>query len=257
MNLRTNKLLAAMLCIALLFVGCAKESTLADQAAEKLVIECTLEVGEPIEGVYVHGLRGIVADEAQSDLHIEIIDEVNTVLLSPIIDKPGFYQGPETYLISPESSYSLNVVFGEELISAETSTPPTMGVLSSSKDHIDAEIQGDLVFLEWTGVNTGSFNEYFYVIELIPLDDDAEAIMRFSENEKANNVLAYTSEATLSINDFNFFGPHSIKVYAISKDFEALFAPQSNVNQNGPSNIMNGYGYFIGASVIEGSLEIR
>jgi len=245
------------LCIALLFMGCAKEVSIDDQAAEILVIESTLEVGSPINDLYIHGLRGLVADEPMSDLRVELTSGTDAMILSPDDDKPGYYDGPQTYLISPERSYSLKIVSGDELITAETTTPPNMGMLSSSKDHIDAEVQGDLVFLEWTGVNNGSFNEFFYVIELIPLDDDAEAIQRFSDDAKTNNVVTYTSEATLSIDDFDFFGPHSIKIYAISKDYENLFTPQASANANGPSNIMNGYGYFIGASVIEGSLEIR
>ncbi len=245
-----------LLCIALLFVGCAKELPIAEQAADSLVVEATLVVGEPIQEVFVHGLRGVVEDQTQSTLRVEVNSPSENFLLSPIADKPGYYQGPETYLVEEETSYTLSIPFNDELVFAETETPPSMEVLSYSKDHIDAEVQGDLVFLEWTGVNTGSFNEYFYVIELTPLDSEADAIVRISEDPKSSNVLSYTSEATLSIEDFNFFGPHSIKVYAISKDYESLFSPQSDSGLNGPSNIQNGYGYFLGTSVIEGDLDI-
>jgi hypothetical protein len=245
-----------ILCIALLFVSCAKEVPVAEQAADILVVEATLVVGEPIQEVFIHGLRGVVEDQTQSSLQVELISPTERLFLSPIADKPGYYQGPETYLIEPETSYALSIPFNDELVQAETETPPIMEALSYSKDYIDAEMQGDLVFLEWTGVNMGSFNEYFYVIELTPLDSEAEAIVRLGEDPKTTNVLSYTSEATLSIEDFNFYGPHSIKVYAVSKDYESLFTPQSTPEINGPTNIQNGYGYFLGTSVIEGDLEI-
>jgi len=246
-----------LLCIALLFVGCAKEVPIAEQAADILVVEATLVVGEPIQEVFIHGLRGVVEDQTQHNLQVKVTGPTEDIVLSPVADKPGYYQGPETYLITQNASYTLSIPFNDELVLAETETPPSMEALSYSKDHIDAEVQGDLVFLEWTGVNTGSFNEYFYVIELTPLDSQAAEIVRISEDPKSSSVLSYTSDATLSIEDFNFYGAHSIKVYAVSKDYESLFTPQSDSGVNGPTNIQNGYGYFLGTSVIEGDLEIR
>ena len=68
MNLRPSIQVAVLLCIALLFIGCAKEVPIVDQAADKLVIEGTLEVGQPINDFRIHGLRGVVEDQPQNDL---------------------------------------------------------------------------------------------------------------------------------------------------------------------------------------------
>ena len=257
MNLRPSIQITVILCAALLFTGCVKEVPIADQAADKTVIEAVIEVAQPKVEVYIHGLRGVIEDQVLSTLSVTVSGPQEGLSLSPVLDKPGYYEGVFSEPILPESSYSLTVEREGELISAEAITPPIMGTLSSSKDFLDATINGDLVFLEWTGVNTGSVNEYFYVIELIPLDADAEEIIKVYGVSSPSRVVSYNSEASLSVDDFNFFGHHSIEVFAISKDFEALYVAQPDAGLNGPSNIQNGYGYFLGASVIQGSLEIR
>lgn len=256
MNLRPSIQITMILCAALLFAGCAKEVPIADRAADKTVIEAIIEVNQSQVEVYVHGLRGVIEDQYLSSLNITVNGPEEGMILSPVSEKPGYYQGVFSNPIQPESSYALTVEREGAFISAETITPPAMSTLSSSKEYLDATISGDLVFLEWTGVNDGSVNEYFYVVELIPLEEDAEVIKLYGDSSPSR-VVSYTSEVTLSIDDFNFFGHHSIEVFAISKDFEALYVAQPDAGLNGPSNIQNGYGYFLGTSVIHGALEIR
>ena len=257
MNLRPSIQITVILCAALLFAGCVKDVSIADQAADKTVIEAIIEVGEPVVEVYIHGLRGVIEDQVLSNLNITLNGPVEEVTLSPIPARPGYYEGIFSNHILPESSYTLTVERESEVISAEATTPPSMAAFSSSKEYLDATLSGDLVFLEWTGVNTGSVNEYFYVIELIPLEEDAEELRNSYGESSPSRVVSFTSEITLSVDVFNFFGDHSIEVFAISKDFEALYVAQPDAGLNGPSNIQNGYGYFLGASVIQGSLEIR
>lgn len=252
----TNICLTA-LAAAVLLSSCSKPDSIVDQAAEQLVVKAVLKVGEPIQEVQISGLDG-AATGTLSGIHTVKVssDNVNTAL-SPVPGRPGFYQAPDNILIEEKSTYTLSIQRGDEFITAQSSTPPSMNDLVSSKDHIETTLSDDLVFLEWSGVNTGSFQEYFYMVELIPMDEEAETIRQVTGDYQSSKIISNVPEVTLSVDDFDFFGDHSIKVYAVSKEHEALFAPQADPGLNGPSNILGGHGYFIGASMVEGALEVR
>ncbi len=247
----------SFLCFALVFASCAKDDGFQDRFDSKMVLEASLEVGAPISDFYAHQLLGNASSSAIEGLEIEVVSNEGSIFLTESAENKGYYNGPEKALILPETTYSLSTSYKGHTISSEAVTPPSMEILESSKDFLDADIHADLLFLEWSGVNTGSFNEYFYVIELIPEEDSPEEIIRTSGEEFKSRVLSYTSEVTLSIDDFNYYGNHLIRVHAINKVFKSMFQPQSSANQDGPSNIMGGYGYFISSSVVETHLEIR
>lgn len=228
-----------------------------DQFEDKLVIDATLEVGKTISDIHAHSLLGMGNEEDISNLEIVISNCSHSVVLTEDPKNKGHYYGPEDFVISPLMEYSIKTNYKDAEITASSTSPPEMEALQTSKEFIEADIQGDLVFLTWSALNTGSFKEYFYIVELVPLDEDAEMIMRFSGSEQKSTVVSFNPELTLSIDDFNFYGDHLIKVYAMSNTYEHLFTPQTNITDNGPTNIDGAYGYFIASSVIETTLEIR
>lgn len=257
MNLLNNILPLSMLCFALILGSCSEKESIQDQFESKLVIHANLEAGTSISGLEARSLTGFNGTESISDLEFVITSGTESVTLTERPGNDGIYDGPEEFFIQAGEEYSMNLVYKDESISSSTACPPLMTALQSSKEYLEVDMQGDLVFLEWAPINTGSFNEYFYVIELIPLDSDAEQISRSSGELPKSKVLSYTSEATLSINDFNYYGEHLIKVSAVNKEYEYLYLPQENYSINGPTNISGAYGYFIATSSVETSLEVR
>lgn len=246
-----------LLCFALVLTSCAKYDGFEERTASKLVISAVLEAGATVNSVHCQGLAGSSDRNGISGLEIKISSAQGNVILTEDPSQKGIYQGPEDFIIEAEMDYTLETSYSNQVISSHTSTPPSMELLEASKDYLDASIQGDLVFLEWSGVNTGSFNQYFYVVELTSLEDSPASIKADDVEPLKSSVVSYTSEATLSIDDFNFFGDHLIRVYALDKEFEELFIAQGNSNQDGPSNIEGAFGYFLGSSVVETQLEIR
>ncbi|NNC83796.1 MAG: DUF4249 family protein [Flavobacteriales bacterium] len=258
MNLSIQHISPYLLCIALIFSACTKEESISEQFESKLVIDASLETGSPIQDIHAHTLIGNGPEQMIEGLEIFILSEGENILLSEDPESPGVYHGPAETIIAPETEYSLRVNYKETAISATTITPPSLESVQTSKDFLEVDIQGDLVFLSWDDLNEDiSFNQFFYVIELVPEEDDPEAIMRFSGGGMTSTVVSYQAEATLSIDDFLYYGSHLIKVYAIDKQYEHLFAPQDDITVDGPTNIQGGYGYFLGVSAVQTSFEIR
>jgi hypothetical protein len=229
--------------------------TIEEQIEELTIVDARLVAGQGVDDFYVHGLRGDREDQGIEGLDIVLSSDFSSVKLEGIPGNPGYYRSPAGFLLSPSTSYHFSTNDDGRLLSAHTQCPPNMEDFATSKDEIDASLNGDLVFLEWSGVNTGSVNEYFYVIDIHSLSDDPDYINPLEAPTSAQ-LYSYTPELTLSLADFNFFGPHSIEVHAVSLEHEPLYRPQASPEVNGPSNIMGGYGFFISSTVLEGQVNI-
>lgn len=258
MNLYRPKHISPLVLLLLLLSACLKTDSEQEQALGIAVLKAELEVGQAVSDISFETLKGLHPSEAISGLTVRLSSDEQSTQLMEDPSHPGHYYGPDNFIIEALKNYTLSTSYDESSLSAVTSTPPVMGSLASTKDYIDSEITGDLVDLEWSGINSGSFNEYFYVLEIITLDPSAEQIDRFEVGEtQTTYIRTRVPEVTLSINDFNFYGPHNIKVHAVNLDMEALFTQQSDLSQSGYSNVQGGYGYLIGTSTVQGAIEIR
>jgi len=257
MNPLNRTIPLCLLCFALILGSCSKQETIEEQYNSKLVLNARIEVGSAISSIHAHSLLGQGQVDGVEDLDIIISTGEESIVLFEDTRNPGYYHGPEDFIVEAGEEYTLSTTYADNTISAQTLTPPSMEVLASSKTYLEADIQDDLIFLEWSNINSGSFNEYFYVLELTSLDADPIALVRVASSEFKSTVVSYVSEATLSVDDFAYYGEHKIKVYAVNKAYEHLFQSQQDFSTNGPSNIEGAFGYFIGSSAVETLIEIR
>jgi len=242
--------------------SCEKPRTIEEQLADQVVVEARLTAGAPVTDFRIHGLAGHGDAKAYSNLDVVLVDSDGLELpLHASADEDGLYHSAAGELIQEEMFYTLAFDFKGRRITSESMVPPNMEVIDSSKDYIDTEILGELIFVDWSGINSGSFNRYFYLVELIPLDEDLESIRSMGNatvvNPVGSKMISYNNSTTLSLANFDYYGEHIIRISAVDKEHEHLFKEQMEVNQNGPSNIQGGFGYFYAASAIETVIDIR
>jgi len=262
MNLMNIKIpIASMLCIAVLLGSCAKQISVPEQAAKVVVVNAFLETGSPIDHIHVTSLNNGDGVQGIRGLDVRISDGESESLLTESSDEAGAYLGAEDFIIQQGKTYSLEILKDGELISASTTSPPSLIHLDVSKQYLEIDQDNDLVFLEWEGLNQGSFNEYFYLVTVRPLtsQDDLQYINRSSgvfQGPRAIS-LSYNPEVTLNGEFFYYYGDHLVEVMAINMEYETYFRAQLDFSQNAPGNIDGGVGFFVGTSVLSTVIDIR
>jgi hypothetical protein len=246
MTLISNKLsLFLMLCIAGALISCVKQVPVPEQAEKVLVVNGFLETGLPVNHIHLSGLNTGDGINGVSGLDVHISDGETTVQL----------------IIQYGRNYFLEFLWNGKTVTAQTKSTPLLQNLSVSKPYLDIEQGNDLIFLEWEGLNQGSFNEYFYLVTIQPLAnvDDLEYINRaYGEQSTPRTIsLTYNPELTLVNDFFNYYGEHLIQIRAISKEHEGLFRAQLDYSQNAPGNIMGAAGFFVGTSFLSTVIDIR
>jgi hypothetical protein len=262
MTLISNKLsLFLMLCIAGALISCVKQVPVPEQAEKVLVVNGFLETGLPVNHIHLSGLNTGDGINGVSGLDVHISDGETTVQLQERADGSGFYDGEDTFIIQYGRNYFLEFLWNGKTVTAQTKSTPLLQNLSVSKPYLDIEQGNDLIFLEWEGLNQGSFNEYFYLVTIQPLAnvDDLEYINRaYGEQSTPRTIsLTYNPELTLVNDFFNYYGEHLIQIRAISKEHEGLFRAQLDYSQNAPGNIMGAAGFFVGTSFLSTVIDIR
>jgi hypothetical protein len=258
----SNKIFSfLMLCIAVALISCVKQVPIPDQAEKVIVVNGFLETGLPVHHIHLSGLNtgdGIIG---VTGLDVQISDGERSIQLQERADGSGFYDGDDSFIVQSGFNYTLEFLWNEKTITAQTKSTPLLQNLDVSKQYLDIDEDNDLVFLEWEGVNQGSFNEYFYLVTVQPLAniEDLEYINRAHGEASAPRAisLTYNPELTLVEEFFNYYGEHLVQIRAISKTHEELFRAQLDYSQNAPGNVNGAAGFFVGTSVLSTVIDIR
>jgi hypothetical protein len=246
---------------ALLISSCTPEQSIDEQRAGYVALDVFLKSGQSIDNIHVRSLTHQGSSYGVSDLDVYLRSEENTYKLSENAAQPGHYFYDDRFeLVEEGVEYKLSLYHDGEVVSATTTAPPMISNLSLSTEVLDSEIDGELLSVDWKGINQGSFAEYFYIIKITPLSEE-EFLVPLDDKclscPKAVGDVILNSDATLTIDDFNYYGDHLIEVFAISNENKDLFVSQTDLAENGLSNVQNGTGFFVGVSVLSDYINIK
>ena len=249
-----------MLVLALSMVSCVKQIPVAEQASDVVVVNAFIETGRTADDIFLSSLDSGQGMSGISDARVTLRSEGTFISLDEDPARPGHYRDLEGIFLKPNTSYDLEILLDGERFTSQTITPPSLLELNVSKQYLEVEQDNDLVFLEWEGLNSGSFNEFFYLVTMRPLAllSELEEIQRSpQENELMVINVTYNPELLLSTDFFRYYGNHLIEIKAIRLEHEELFLTQMDVSGNGASNIDGAVGFFVGTSTLATVIEVR
>ena len=171
----------------------------------------------------------------------------------------GFLIGPEDDLIQANSIYNLRVVCEERTVSARIEVPAQLEInqVSAQTIPIDEASIGQPIFtILWEN------NEE--TTQLLVLEEEAGSPIPFTvpsgQFPISFNGPVPGQGATLFDTDFEFYGNHTLSIYAVPEVYETAFFyrpdPLDGALSAAPDNIYNGSGYVYGASKIEVDITI-
>ncbi len=188
-------------------------------------------------------------------------------------DSAGFYHCPDSNLsIISGEKYKIEIIWGEDVITAETTVPqkPDSMKLSSTTIEIDPNLtpwemrQAGIADIEVTWSNPNG--DYFYVlVENIEEDpEDIEfgfsgsggGIRKFSFLSRPFITDTYVIRVFLSVQQY---GRHRIKLFRVNQEYADLYEnrEQDSRNLTEPlSNVNNGLGIFTAFSYDEAYFEV-
>lgn len=212
----------------------------------------------------------LIAGESPTDIRLFYLEEsgeeegvtdANVVLTSgagiPILLEHvgnGFYSSSDAVdEITAGESYEIEASFGSEMLSASALVPPEFTVTAPSNTQftLDPNNPDEEAFeFSWE-----TDEELSYVITLEPLDPAPVSSYFYPSDdfEEAYGLPIIEGQATLRASYFNYFGSYICTVYAIRRDYEAVFFfnPVANVRGllvPGMDNVQGGAGFFTGVS---------
>ena len=171
----------------------------------------------------------------------------------------GVYATQEGYLLQHDSVYKLTVVdlATTHTLSAETRIPPAIlsTFLTDDTVHISSP-ENFAGVLQWTSLDD---SKYSYVVKLENVEDmKVEIPIEGGQFSSRFSGPQLESQLILQKTDFQFFGRHLLRVYAIDREFESVFffdaADFRGFLRNGPDNVNGGKGFVSGVSTF--SVEI-
>ena len=255
--------------------GCEK-TEMSSGSEIKLVLNAYLFEDEPVSSVRLSETLPFTSSDTVfpliSDANISIQwQDRDYPLLSS--DSAGFYHCPDSNLkIISGEYYSIDIVHGEDIITAETTVPqkPDSMKLSSTTIEIDPNLtpwemrQAGIADIEVTWSNPNG--DYFYVlVENIEEDpEDIEfgfsgsggGIRKFSFLSRPFITDTYVIRVFLSVQQY---GRHRIKLFRVNQEYADLYEnrEQDSRNLTEPlSNVNNGLGIFTAFSYDEAYFEV-
>lgn len=171
----------------------------------------------------------------------------------------GFLKGPDDELIQANSIYNLRVEGEERTLSARIEVP--------------AQLEINQVSAQVIPVDEASIGQPIFTILW---DNNEETTQLLVLEEEAGNPIPFTvpsgqfsisfngpvpgQGATLFDTDFEFYGNHTLSIYAVPEVYESAFFyrpdPLDGALSAAPDNVYNGSGYVYGASKIEVDITI-
>lgn len=213
------------------------------------------------KSILLQGL--VVAGDSQTSIKIERLEESGSINpatgISLIIEgplgtiqfietSPGIYENTES-VIFPSADYILR---GNDLTTefmAEARTPAIFELNSTVPTviSVDPSLEFEqLMNLDWTESGNSE-----YVLVLTPLEANPVEIP--FANGGGNFAVVFAnpqpeSGTVLLASDFKYYGAHRLDIYAVSKEYSAIFNPVLLVNRDDvpyiSGNVSGGFGFF-------------
>lgn len=232
------------------------------ESGSTLIVEGVLVAGEPADNVRVSLMRDF-SETKVSDATVNLFSDAgDRIALSPRPDAQGVYfDADAAFTPQAGATYRIEVSYEDHFAHATTTVPVQIAAtqISATTIPITGDSPGQPVF----SVLWQSGAQFSHVLTLDNLEDAPQTIPfdvlagRFDE-QYAVPVPGFGT--TLFDTDFEFYGLHTLSIFAIDKDYEAVFFYQpgesGNVITGGPENILGGAGYFTSASRLNIELEI-
>jgi len=193
---------------------------------------------------------------------IDLKDATLSALTGEVIQlqyENGFLKGPDDALIQANSIYKLRVECEERTLTARVEVPAQLEInqVSAQVIPIDEASIGQPIFtILWEN------NEE--TTQLLVLEEEAGNPIPFTvpsgQFSISFNGPVPGQGATLFDTDFEFYGNHTLSIYAVPEVYETAFFyrpdPLDGALSDGPDNVYNGSGYVYGASKIEVDITI-
>jgi len=270
-GLLKKKLAVSLLFCLVVLMACNKDNSI-NSNSNKIVIQAYLYPGEPITNFQITNLLSFESADTIirpiSNAIVSISGNGKTYQLQAADTNGNYvYKGNDLQIL-PFNTYSLNVSYQNQQITAQTTVPapPDSVALSDSTITYDSTLytgggifsgQGNTLpslSLSWKNPNA----DYFY-IKIDNLEASPERIsFGFRRNPSGTSIISLgrrfvtqpvqSNSSELRIpNEIQYYGHYRILLYRVTKDYALLYEnrQQDSRNLTEPyTNIQNGLGIF-------------
>jgi hypothetical protein len=229
-----------------------------DERVESIAVQGVLIAGESlaVQVNLLHDFQQVPLANAQVICHFSDGSQVN---LQQDQVNPSRWFNDEVTIVA-NTRYDLEIIHSNHHARATTTVPADIILIQVSSTVIPININslGQPIFTVLWATELG-------VSHVLTLSEpEGEVPIPFlgpSGNFDAQYSLPVPGQGTtLFDTDFQFYGEHTLTVYAIDRDYENLFfyrpADGGNRLTTGPSNVEGGTGYLTSASKVEVVIEI-
>ena len=251
---------------AVLLAGCTEESVLSPDST-LVVVRGYLYADEPVSQIQLTQTLSLGSSDSTAppvnDAEVALFKGNARYDLVPSPGDSGYYYYPGDGLtVRAGDEFSIEVVYGDQVITAETVVPPPPGNVTLSKERLSFPDFDTLWELRQQGVGMDSIRAmmtltvswegeqdalYYVVVE--NLEDDPKAVesqfmrgsMRFISRPFSGDQYA------INANMMSHFGRHEAVVYRVNQEYADLYQSrnQDSRDLNEPlTNIENGLGVF-------------
>ena len=270
-----STLIVVLIALLMTLAGC-ENLEMSEEGDIKLVLNAYIYEDEPVTHVRLSETLPFTSADSLfpliSDASISIRWQDRDFPLLPS-DSAGYYHCTDTsLLILSGEEYKIEIVYGEEIISSETTVPPKPDslLLSATSIEIDPDMspwemrQAGIADIEVTWSNPDG--EYFYVL-VENIEENPEDIefgfsgigskfgnFRFLSRPFITDT--YIIRVFLSVQQY---GPHRVKLFRVNQEYADLYEnrEQDSRNLTEPiSNVNNGLGIFTAFSYDVAYFEI-
>jgi Domain of unknown function (DUF4249) len=257
---KLNKIIATALVIVI--ASCSDDSVVENEN-ELVVVAAYLFEGQPVEDIQltktlVLGTEDTIAPPINEAI-ISLIKDDKSYRLERNSEKEGYYHYSEADLIiTTNDHFSIEILFEDQVISAETNVPFKPENVNISNDIIEiAEVNyGDKfgggfdndtnsILVSWDNVDSTLYYVVIENLETNPISIYSD--LPLARAKRFVSAPAATSEYSINSRTVTHFGNHQAIVYKVNQEYADLYdtREQDSRNLNEPlSNITNGLGVF-------------
>jgi len=226
--------------------SCIKVDDTSNQVKNLVVVQALIVAGESPSEIRLQGRNDQGEYLPATGFLLTLDGPLGTVILNE--SSAGSYENLEAEIF-PQAVYVLSGSKQDVSFRAEASTPAIFELMNTVDAVIDVDSNQpfeQLINLDWT-----DNGEVEYVLVLSPLEASPTEIPFENEGGNFETVFANPqpeSGTVLLASDFKYFGAHQLDIYAISKDYSAIFNPILQVNRDDvpyiSTNLEGGFGFF-------------
>ncbi len=223
--------------------------------SNKAVVEAYLIPGHDISIIVSKQL-----EYGSSDTVVQPIEDLSIILSDGITQlqltySDSVYTYANSYNILTDSSYTIDFIYNNCEISAETYIPPkpegfTSSALSVSLESFSFGIpppEPEPIELEWDNLDNGYFMVVAECIEENP--EPVYDTSSFRPPMVFRNTPIQSNYYSLNTRSFSYFGTHYLILYRLNPEYAELYEDNGSSTLNleePPGNIENGLGIFTG-----------